>query len=131
MDCASLCDIHRRRLDVAEMEGFEPPHTLRRLPDFESGPFNHLGTSPYNIEIISNCVLHGSLKGTCQLPPLFQGNARLLWTSVFYYATFFPGMQGPAFSLQKKFPSSAASGAGEWHRLPQTVWERSRCLCGQ
>ena len=59
---------------MAEMEGFEPPHTLRRLPDFESGPFNHLGTSPYNIEIISNCVLHGSLKGTCQLPPLFQGN---------------------------------------------------------
>ena len=29
------------------MEGFEPPHALRRLPDFESGPFSHLGTSPY------------------------------------------------------------------------------------
>ena len=31
---------------LAEMEGFEPPHALRRLPDFESGPFSHLGTSP-------------------------------------------------------------------------------------
>ena len=31
---------------MAEMEGFEPPHALRRLPDFESGPFSHLGTSP-------------------------------------------------------------------------------------
>ena len=31
---------------MAEMEGFEPPHALRRLPDFESGPFNRLGTSP-------------------------------------------------------------------------------------
>lgn len=31
---------------LAEMEGFEPPHALRRLPDFESGPFNRLGTSP-------------------------------------------------------------------------------------
>ena len=33
--------------ELAEMEGFEPPRTLRRLPDFESGPFSHLGTSPY------------------------------------------------------------------------------------
>ena len=32
---------------MAEMEGFEPPHALRRLPDFESGPFNHLGTPPF------------------------------------------------------------------------------------
>ena len=31
---------------VAEMEGFEPPHALRRLADFESAPFGHLGTSP-------------------------------------------------------------------------------------
>ena len=31
---------------MAEMEGFEPPHGLRRLPDFESGPFSLLGTSP-------------------------------------------------------------------------------------
>ena len=40
----------RKRCDacggLAEMEGFEPPHALRRLPDFESGPFSHLGTSP-------------------------------------------------------------------------------------
>ena len=35
------------RDDVAEMEGFEPPHALRRLSDFESEPFSHLGTSPY------------------------------------------------------------------------------------
>ena len=31
---------------MAEMEGFEPPHALRRLADFESAPFSHLGTSP-------------------------------------------------------------------------------------
>ena len=31
---------------LAEMEGFEPPHALRRLADFESAPFSHLGTSP-------------------------------------------------------------------------------------
>ena len=31
---------------LAEMEGFEPPHVLRRLADFESAPFSHLGTSP-------------------------------------------------------------------------------------
>ena len=28
------------------MEGFEPPRALRRLADFESAPFSHLGTSP-------------------------------------------------------------------------------------
>ena len=41
-------DIHIRMscFFLAEMEGFEPPHALRRLPDFESGPFSHLGTSP-------------------------------------------------------------------------------------
>ena len=33
---------------LAEMEGFEPPHVLRRLADFESAPFSHLGTSPYS-----------------------------------------------------------------------------------
>ena len=33
-------------LHMAEMEGFEPPHALRRLADFESAPFSHLGTSP-------------------------------------------------------------------------------------
>ena len=32
---------------LAEMEGFEPPHVLRRLADFESAPFSRLGTSPY------------------------------------------------------------------------------------
>ena len=32
---------------MAEMEGFEPPHVLRRLADFESAPFSRLGTSPY------------------------------------------------------------------------------------
>ncbi len=31
---------------LAEMEGFEPPRALRRLADFESAPFSHLGTSP-------------------------------------------------------------------------------------
>ncbi len=31
---------------LAEMEGFEPPHAFRRLADFESAPFSHLGTSP-------------------------------------------------------------------------------------
>ena len=34
--------------NLAEMEGFEPPHALRRLADFESAPFSHLGTSPYS-----------------------------------------------------------------------------------
>ena len=38
---------------LAEMEGFEPPHALRRLADFESAPFSHLGTSPYNPVIIT------------------------------------------------------------------------------
>ena len=33
-------------LFLAEMEGFEPPHALRRLADFDSAPFSHLGTSP-------------------------------------------------------------------------------------
>ena len=32
--------------NLAEMEGFEPPHVLRRLADFESAPFSRLGTSP-------------------------------------------------------------------------------------
>ena len=34
---------------LAEMEGFEPPHALRRLADFESAPFSHLGTSPQTV----------------------------------------------------------------------------------
>ena len=37
---------------MAEMEGFEPPHALRRLADFESAPFSHLGTSPADSGII-------------------------------------------------------------------------------
>lgn len=38
---------HLYRFDfMAEMEGFEPPRALRRLADFESAPFSHLGTSP-------------------------------------------------------------------------------------
>ena len=32
---------------MAEMWGFEPQRQRTDLPDFESGPFNHLGTSPY------------------------------------------------------------------------------------
>ena len=38
---------------MAEMEGFEPPHALRRLADFESAPFSHLGTSPQRSYYIS------------------------------------------------------------------------------
>ena len=50
-ECAPTYKISRSKRykacsDVAEMEGFEPPHALRRLPDFESGPFSRLGTSP-------------------------------------------------------------------------------------
>ena len=42
--------------ELAEMEGFEPPHALRRLPDFESGPFSHLGTSPISILLCHTVV---------------------------------------------------------------------------
>ena len=45
--CSKKRDRQCLSLFLAEMEGFEPPHALRRLPDFESGPFSHLGTSPY------------------------------------------------------------------------------------
>src|SRR5690554_705718 len=31
---------------LAEREGFEPPRRYKRLPDFESGTFNHSATSP-------------------------------------------------------------------------------------
>ena len=42
---------------LAEMEGFEPPHALRRLADFESAPFSHLGTSPEQLpHYISRCM---------------------------------------------------------------------------
>ncbi len=39
---------------MAEMEGFEPPHALRRLADFESAPFSHLGTSPFRLGYYTN-----------------------------------------------------------------------------
>ena len=32
--------------DMAEMERFELSRAVTRLPHFECGPFNHLGTSP-------------------------------------------------------------------------------------
>ena len=32
---------------VAEKQGFEPWRRLHDLPVFKTGPFNHLGTSPY------------------------------------------------------------------------------------
>ena len=35
-----------------EMEGFEPSRRRTDLPDFESGPFSHLGTSP------EHCILY-------------------------------------------------------------------------
>ena len=38
---------HPYRLSfMAEMERFELSHGVTRLPHFECGPFNHLGTSP-------------------------------------------------------------------------------------
>ena len=33
-------------LYLAERGGFEPPRRYKRLPDFESGTFNHSATSP-------------------------------------------------------------------------------------
>ena len=38
--------INRLRLKLAERGGFEPPRRYKRLPDFESGTFNHSATSP-------------------------------------------------------------------------------------
>ena len=38
--------IGNHRTFLAEMKGFEPLHGVTRLPHFECGPFNHLGTSP-------------------------------------------------------------------------------------
>ena len=43
--------VKSRRFCVAEMEGFEPPHAFRRLSDFESEPFSHLGTSPFQLAV--------------------------------------------------------------------------------
>ena len=36
----------------AEMERFELSRRLPDLPHFECGPFSHLGTSPYDNELI-------------------------------------------------------------------------------
>ncbi len=44
---------------LAEMEGFEPPHALRRLADFESAPFSHLGTSPKTL-VLYQCLVEKS-----------------------------------------------------------------------
>ena len=44
---------HPYRLSfMAEMERFELSHGVTRLPHFECGPFNHLGTSPYIISFL-------------------------------------------------------------------------------
>ena len=40
------CEQQAVHSGVAEMKGFEPLHGVTRLPHFECGPFNHLGTSP-------------------------------------------------------------------------------------
>ena len=32
---------------MAEKEGFEPPRDVNHLPVFKTGPFSHLGISPY------------------------------------------------------------------------------------
>ena len=50
---------------LAEMEGFEPPHALRRLPDFESGPFSHLGTSPSTPNLSAAQAVKSKLCGDC------------------------------------------------------------------
>ena len=39
---------------VAEMERFELSRAVTRLPHFECGPFNHLGTSPYTQTVYNN-----------------------------------------------------------------------------
>ena len=56
---------------LAEMEGFEPPHALRRLADFESAPFSHLGTSPktrllYQPKPGKSRLIRGNLYSFCQ-----------------------------------------------------------------
>ena len=43
------CQKHDDQMFLAfftEMMGFEPMRRRTDLPDFESGPFSHLGTSP-------------------------------------------------------------------------------------
>ena len=64
---------------MAEMEGFEPPHVLRRLADFESAPFSRLGTSPktgllYQRKGKKSRVFPGRLLLFCQFQdPLHSG----------------------------------------------------------
>ena len=50
---------------LAEMEGFEPPHALRRLADFESAPFSHLGTSPCAMPLYQQARKKSSLSLFC------------------------------------------------------------------
>ena len=57
---------------LAEMEGFEPPHVLRRLADFESAPFSRLGTSPktrllYQQKKEKSRIFQGHIFLFCQL----------------------------------------------------------------
>ena len=40
-----------RDIKMAEKEGFEPPRDFHHLPVFKTGPFNHLGISPFNKNI--------------------------------------------------------------------------------
>ena len=46
---------------LAERVGFEPTVRCNRTPDFESGPFDHSGTSPRGGDI-------GEQSGRCQVP---------------------------------------------------------------
>ena len=41
---------------MAEKEGFEPPRAFRPLSVFKTGPFNHLGISPYTNKILKLLV---------------------------------------------------------------------------
>ena len=38
---------------LAERVGFEPTVRENRTPDFESGPFDHSGTSPYDLHFLT------------------------------------------------------------------------------
>ena len=44
-------------LNLAERVGFEPTVRLNRTPDFESGPFDHSGTSPVVFHSVSRRLL--------------------------------------------------------------------------
>ena len=52
-----------KSLNLAEREGFEPSIRRRRIPDFESGAFDHSATSPDSCStgLISGAVLGSSL----------------------------------------------------------------------